>query len=145
MRPQKHVLTCINAPDIARVVSSCLHNELAQQYDVSVTEVHFIDTLLTKGENDPPDLFILLLNNMFYSYSHGRHRGDEKRNRIAHLLEVISRLKQASHTPVIAMTGWPMSPDSWNEENTKQAGANFLFSLPLEGSQFSEAARECLQ
>ena len=145
MRPQKHVLTCINAPDIARVVSSCLHNEFAQQYDVSVTEVHFIDKLLSKGESDPPDLFILLLNNMFYSYAHGRHRGDEKLNRIKHLLEVITCLKQTSHKPVIAMTEWPVSLDSWNEENIKQAGASFLFSLPLEGSQLSHAARHCLE
>jgi CheY-like chemotaxis protein len=145
MRPQKRVLTCINQPDIARFVSECLHNEFAQRYDVSVREAHSIDKLLAKGENDPPDLFILLLNNMFYSYAHARHRGDEKKHRIEHLLEVITRLKKISHKPVIAMTGWPVSPDSWNEENTKQAGASFLFSLPLEGSLLSDAARQCLE
>jgi hypothetical protein len=31
MRPQKRVLTCINEPDIAHFVSSCLQNEFAQQ------------------------------------------------------------------------------------------------------------------
>ena len=54
MRPQKRVLTCINELDIARFVSSCLHNEFAQQYDLSVREAHSIDTLLAKGESDPP-------------------------------------------------------------------------------------------
>ena len=145
VRPRRHVLTCINAPDIARVVTSCLHNEFAQQYDVSVREIHSIDQLLAKSESDPPDLFILLLNNMFYSYSHNRHRGDEKKHRITHLLEVISRLKQTSRKPVIAMTEWPLSPGSWNKENTKEAGASFLFSLPLEGNELRDAARQCLE
>jgi len=90
MLPQEHILACINEPDVARFVSSCLHNELAQQYDLSVSDAHSIDKLLTRGESDPPDLFILLLNNMFYSYSsHVRHSGDEKMNRITHLLAVI--------------------------------------------------------
>jgi hypothetical protein len=104
-----------------------------------------IDKLLAKGESDPPDLFILLLNNMFYSYSHGRSSGHEKKNRIEHLLEVITRLRQKCRKPVIAMTGWPAARDSWNKENTKQAGANFLFLLPLEGSLLRDAARQCLE
>src|SRR5215471_19869547 len=145
MRLQKHVLTCINEPGIACFVRSCLQHEFAQQYELSIRETHSIDKLLSKGESDPPDLFILLMNNMFYSYAHGRHRGDEKLNRIKHLLEVITCLKQTSHKPVIAMTEWPVSLDSWNEENIKQAGASFLFSLPLEGSQLSHAARHCLE
>ena len=144
MRSQKRVLTCINEPGIARFVTSCLQYEFAQQYDLCVKETHFIDKLLAKGGSDPPDLFILLLNNMFYSYSHQRHRGEEKTNRIEHLLKIITRLKQTSHNPVIVMTEWPISPDSWNEENTKQAGANFFFSLPLEGSLLRDAARQCL-
>jgi CheY-like chemotaxis protein len=144
MRPQKRILTCINEPDLTRYVSLCLQNEFAQQYELSVREAHHIDNLLAKSESDPPDLFILLLNNMFYSYSHIRHRG-EKKHRIKHLLEVITRLKETSRKPVIALTAWPQSPDSWNEENTKQAGASFLFILPLEGNLLRDAARQCLE
>jgi len=142
MRLQKHVLTCINEPGIACFVRSCLQHEFAQQYELSIRETHSIDKLLAKGEHDPPDLFILLLNNMFYSYAHVAV--DEKKNRIQHLLKVISCLKQTSQKPVIAMTEWPLAPNLWNEENTKEAGASFLFSLPLEWSQLRDAARQCL-
>jgi len=83
------------------------------------------------------------LNNMFYSYAHVTL--DEKKNRIQHLLKVISCLKQTSQKPVIAMTEWPLSPNLWNEENTKEAGASFLFSLPLEGNELRDAARQCLE
>jgi hypothetical protein len=143
MRPQKHVLICINHPGIACFVRSCLHNEFAQQYDMFVREAHSIDSLLAKGECDPPDLFILLLNNMFYSYSHVT--ADEKKNRIQHLLKVIACLKQTSQKPVIAMTEWPLAPNLWNEENTKEAEASFLFSIPVEWSQLRDAARQCLE
>jgi CheY-like chemotaxis protein len=145
MLPQKRVLTCINEPTIANFVSSCLQKEFAQQYDVSVKEAHSIDRLLAKGESDPPDLFILLLDNMFYSYSHCSASRHAKKNRIEHLLEVITRLRQKCRKPVIAMTEWLAGADSWNEENTKQAGVNFLFSLPLEGTLLRDAARQCLE
>ena len=67
----------------------------------------------------------------------------EEKNRVQSGLAVIAQLKQTYQKPVITMTGWPPSEDTWTQENTKQAGADFLFFLPLEGELFRNAVNKC--
>src|SRR5215831_2976318 len=143
MRPQKRVLTCINDLDAAKVMGLLLQKWFAEQYDLSVTEARYIDKLLAQAEGETVDLFILLLNNMFYSDS--KLCPESSRNGIESRLEINTRLKQTYHKPVIAMTGWPLSVDSWNEENTKQAGASFLLTYLPEGHLLREAVKQCLE
>lgn len=144
MRPQKRVLMCINEPNITKVVILVLQKEFGQKYDLSVAEIPYTDKFLAQAESEAVDLFILLLNNMFHSPD-SKFRGDKNRNRVERQLDVITHLKHTYHKPVFAMTGWPLSADSWNDENTKQAGASFLFQLPVEGTLLRNAARQCLE
>jgi len=52
---------------------------------------------------------------------------------------------ESYHKPVIAMTGWPLSVDSWIEENTKEARASFLLTYLPEGNLLRDAVRQCLE
>jgi hypothetical protein len=138
-RPQKRVLMSINEPDITKVLTLTLQKEFGQRYDLAVTETPYAGKLLTLAQSGPADLFILLLNNMFCSdipHLFGK-------NRVESALRVITHLKQTHNKPVIAMTGWPPSEDTWTEENTKQAGASFLFFLPVEGHLLRNAVKRC--
>ena len=110
------------------------------QYDLAITETPYAAKLLDLAQREAADLFVLLLNNMFYSdISHLMEK-----NRVECGLAVIAQLNQTYHKPVIAMTGWPPSEDTWTEDNTRQAGASFLFFLPLEGEFFRNAVKQCL-
>ena len=139
MRPQKRVLMSINEPDITKLLIFMFEKWFGQQYDLSIAETPYAGQLLTLAQREPIDLFVLLLNNMFYSDIADL----EEKNRVQSGLAVIAQLKQTYQKPVITMTGWPPSEDTWTQENTKQAGADFLFFLPLEGELFRNAVNKC--
>jgi hypothetical protein len=135
---------CINEPDITKVLILSLQKEFGQKYDLSIAESCYIDTFLAQAESEAVDLFILLLNNMIHSPDF-KFCGDKNRNPVERQFDIITHLKHTYQKPVIAMTGWPLSADSWNEENTKRAGASVLLQLPVEGSLLRNAVRQCLE
>ena len=68
-----------------------------------------------------------------------------KLNRVEAALATIAHLKETFHSPIIAMTGWEISAEYWNDINTKQAGANFFFQIPIEARHLKHAANQCLE
>jgi hypothetical protein len=138
---QKRALMCINDPGVTELWTLILEKEFAQQYELSVTETSHVGKLLTLAQTATADLFILLLNNMLYSDIPHLH----KLNRVDSALATIAHLKQTYHRPVIAMTGWPISAENWNANNTKQAGVDFLFQIPIDVRRLKHAAKQCLE
>ena len=136
--PHKSVLTCINEPGITEVVTRCLQSEFANQYALSVAESRYIDKFLALAQSATPDLFILLLNNMFYSDEkfYSENRSSDVR------LNVIAQLKDSYQKPVIAMTGLP---GIYTEDNTRKAGASFYFVIPVERVPLMNAVRQCFE
>ena len=57
-------------------------------------------------------------------------------------LAVITQLRQSYQKPVIALTGVPLR---YTEENTKEAGASFLFALPVEGRPLMDPVKQCFE
>src|SRR5574341_626152 len=139
MRPQKRVRMCINEPDITKVMTRCLQSEFANKYDLSITETPYVGKLLAQAQSEGVDLFILLLNNMRLSDVPFSYFGDK--NWVESVLAVITQLRQAYQKPVIAMTGYP----GWTEDKTKEAGASFLFLLPVERAPLIYAVNQCLE
>jgi hypothetical protein len=139
MRPQKRVLLSINEPAFTKGVTLLLEGEFAKKYDLSITETPYAGKLLTLAQTETADLFILLLNNMLCSdIPHFLEK-----NRVESTFAVITHLRQTYHKPVIVMTGWPQTDDTWTEETTNRAGASFLFFLPFEWSQLMNAMKQC--
>jgi CheY-like chemotaxis protein len=129
---------CINEPSITKLVTLLIEKEFGHKYELFITEICYIDKFLAQAQRETFDLFILLLNNMFYSEVRFRPqpRGVDAR------LDVIAKLKQSYHRPVIALTGLP---DRYTEENTKAAGASFRLVLPLEGEPLLSAVKHCFE
>jgi CheY-like chemotaxis protein len=139
MRPQKRVLLSINEPTFTKSITLLLEDEFAQKYDLAITGTPYAGKLLALAQTEKADLVILLLNNMLCSdIPHFLEK-----NRMESTLAVITHLRQTYHKPVIAMTGRPPAEDTWTEENTKRAGASFLFFLPVEWSQLMNAVKQC--
>lgn len=138
MLTYKRVLMCINEPGITEVLTLTLEKEFAHKYDLSIAETRYIDKLLAHAQKEAIDLFILLLNNMVYSDVKlcPAKRGADFR------LDVIAQLRRSYQKPVIALTGLPLR---YTEQNTKEAGASFLFVLPVEGRPLMDAVKQCFE
>jgi len=141
MLPQKRVLMAINEPDITKILTLSLKKYFGQKYDLSIAETPYAGRLLALAQRETADLFILLLNNMFYSDIPSLL----EKNRVESGLAVITYLKETYQKPVIAMTGWYPYEGSWTVANTKQAGASFLLFIPVEGSLFRNVVRHCFE
>ena len=138
-KQKKRVLLSINEPTFTKVVTLLLEDEFAQKYDLSITETPYAGKLLALAQTETADLFILLLNNMLCSdIPHFLEK-----NRVECTSAVITHLRQTYNKSVIAMTGQPPAADTWTEENTRRAGASFLFFLPFEWSQLMNAVKQC--
>ena len=133
----------ISEPAVLKLVTRKLEKEFCQKYDLSISETPYIDKLLTLAATEPFDLFILILNNMRYSDT--QFCEEKGVNVVDARLELITYLHRTYHKPVIAMTGWTPTEDSWTEENTKQAGASFFFLIPVEGRPLMNAVKQCLE
>src|SRR5262245_41309717 len=117
MRPHKRVLMCINEPSITKILTLIIQKEFGHVYELSIKEISYIDAFLAEAQRQTADLYVLLLNNMFYSDVRlcRDHQGVDSR------LAVIAELRQSYQKPVIALTGLP---NRYTEENTIEAGAS---------------------
>ncbi len=96
------------------------------------------DNIMDLAKKIHVDLFILVLNNIFW------HLSDDhpSETRVNKMIELTAELKQLYHKPIIALAGWP------SEEKFKidviNAGADYFFGLPFKIEPFRAAIDDCL-
>jgi hypothetical protein len=105
------------------------------RYELKITIACFGDHLLEVPNKESIDLYILVMNNIYFS-PHQLPESWEKS------LQFITQIKTKYKRPVIALSSW--LEDTALVEKTKEA-ADFFFSMPFKIDAFKEAVEKCLQ
>ena len=110
-------------------------------YAIDVKEFAEAADLVTYARQKRPDVFIIVLNNI--RFTDGRY--PTVGSRITGAICLLSELKEAYGSGMIALSGW--YPDDEGEDGfarrVKTAGADFFFLLPPDGKELVAAVEFC--
>jgi hypothetical protein len=131
------ILTSINEPGILIVITAALRADLSGKYEFHFTEVQFTSELVHLAETQPPDLFILLLNNLFVDTKPSSAAVQEWPP-----LQVLFSLQALSGKPLVTLSCWV--PTTFERIRRAGQGGAMLLTLPSEREAFVQAVDECL-
>ena len=116
------------------MTSQSIKSLVKGKYDLKVRSSMRVEEILELAENNAIDIFILTLNNLFYSNSTGDFSDDS--------LELIVKIKTTWGSPIITFSGYRSDDHSFVERVKKTA--DFFFPLPFKVDVFKEAFNKCL-
>lgn len=119
------------------IFTDIINDVIGDKYDLKIKCSSYADELLQLAENGVSDIFILILNNMYF-----RHMNFSVLERVENSFQIITQISAKYGRPVIALAGWPH--DSSVATRAKLAGANFYFPLPCKVEGIMEAIEKCL-
>jgi len=136
-RRQLRILIGDYQNNIGNTAAAWIEFVIKDKYELKVMTALFAKELLGYAQNHEIDIFIPIINNIFFSSA---NLPVEKR--VEKALKLITHFKTTYKKPIIALFGWP--DDSSFAEKAKKAGAKFAFKLPYKAENLREAVRECL-
>jgi hypothetical protein len=113
--------------------------EKGGDYEVVPVVIGDADSLTNYARRETVDLFVLIVNNIFYSIVNNIPYTKPRR-----ILELIASLKAIRQTPIIALSGdYFISTDTDMPERILRAGADVLLYLPV-WDEFIDVVRNVL-
>ncbi len=136
-RRKLHILIGDYQDNIGTSVVDQIKLLIKDNIELNIMTTHFAKELLELMITQEIDIFIPILNNIFFPTENL-----PREKRVKKAMQLISNFRTTYKNPIIALFGWPNDPSF--AEKAKKAGANFAFKLPYKPEDFSEAVKKCL-